>query len=80
MTINSLLLTLVVFLAKKEIVINNLNINLVKLPHWISYIIYFLIIISFSWLSLKMVQFLDTDKIDKNAFSGIEPANDVFFT
>lgn len=75
MTINSLLLAGMIFLVKEQFFIN----YLMNFPHYISYLVYFLIVILFSWLSLYFAkQHLDTDEIEEGAFIGIEPANDVF--
>jgi len=78
MTINSLMLTFMVFLVKERIVINPIHQKLSMLPHWASYILYFIIVIIFSWVSVKFAKLLDTDSIESGAITGIEPANDVF--
>lgn len=74
MTINSLLFAGMIFLVKEQIFIN----YLMNFPHYISYLVYFLIVIFLSWSSLCCAKCLDTDEIEEGAFIGIEPANDVF--
>lgn len=78
LTLNSLLLSLLVFLINKGIVINSLHPQLSSLPDIISYLFYFEIILILTWLSMQFTNSLDTDEIDKGSISVIEPANDAF--
>ena len=78
LTINSLLLSLMVFFIKEGIVVNSLYPFFLNLPNIISYVIYFIIIILFTKLSLFLIHFLDTDTIKASSISSIEPANDAF--
>ena len=78
LTLNSLLLSLMVFLIKEGAVINSLHSCLSNLPKIITYILYFGIILILTWLSMQLINFLDTDTIDAGSISVIEPANDAF--
>jgi len=78
LTLNSLLLSLMVFLIKEEIVINSLYPYLQSLPDIISYILYFLVVLILTWLSMQLIKFLGTDTIEAGSISIIEPANDAF--
>ncbi len=78
MTLNSLSLSLVVFLIKEGMVINSLHSHLSWLPHIISYFLYLLIVLVLTWLSMKLIIFLDTDTMEKGSITVIEPANDAF--
>lgn len=78
MTTNSLAPAFMVFLVKKQIIINPIHQKLAVLPHWISYLLYFIVVIVFSWLSIQLVRLLDTDTIEKGSISKVEPANDIF--
>lgn len=78
LTLNSLLLSLMVFLIKEGLVINSLHPYLSSLPDIISYILYLFIVLILTWLSMRFTNFLDTDTIDMGSISVIEPANDAF--
>ncbi|MDY0387530.1 MAG: hypothetical protein RBT65_10465 [Methanolobus sp.] len=78
LTLNSLALSLLVFLIKEEVTINPLHSYLSILPAIISYIFYFGIVLVLTWISMYLTNSLDTDTIDKNSISVIEPANDAF--
>lgn len=78
LTLNSLLLSLVVFLIKEGIVINSLYPYLSSLPDIISYILYLSVVLIFTGLSMRLINFLGTDTIDAGSISVIEPANDAF--
>lgn len=78
LTLNSLSLSLMVFLVKEETVINSLHPCLSNLPNIITYILYFIVILITTWLSMQLTNFLDTDEIDEGSISVIEPANDAF--
>lgn len=78
LTLNSLLLSLMVFLIKEEITINPLHPYLSTLPAVISYLLYFGIVVLLTLISIRLTDSLDTDTIDKLSISVIEPANDAF--
>ena len=78
LTINSLSLSLIVFLIKDGMVMNSLHHNLSNLPALISYTLYFVIIILFTFAILLLIRFLDTDVIEPGSLVSIEPANDAF--
>lgn len=78
LTLNSLLLALIVFLIKEGIVINSLYTCFSNLPDTISYILYLLVVLILTWISMQLTNFLDTDTIDAGSISVIEPANDAF--
>jgi len=78
LTLNSLLFALMVFLIREGIVINALTPRFLNLPTIISYIIYFVMIMVFTKLSILLISFLDTDKIEAGSITVIEPANDAF--
>jgi len=78
LTLNSLLLSLMVFLIKEGFVVNSLHPSLSSLPKIITYILYFVIVLIFTWLIIQLANFLDTDTIDAGSISVIEPANDAF--
>ena len=78
LTLNSLLLSLMVFLIKEGVVINSLNPYFSSLPDIISYILYFLVVLILTWLSMQLINYLCTDEIDAGSISVIEPANDAF--
>ncbi|PKL53377.1 MAG: hypothetical protein CVV36_07320 [Candidatus Methanoperedenaceae archaeon HGW-Methanoperedenaceae-1] len=78
LTLNSLLLSLVVFVIKEGFVINPLHPYLSNLPSIISYILYLLVVLIFTWISMCLINRLGTDTIDAGSISVIEPANDAF--
>lgn len=78
LTLNSLLLSLMVFLIKEETTINPLHPYLSSLPAVISYLLYFGIVVLLTLISIRLTDSLDTDTIDKLSISVIEPANDAF--
>ena len=59
---------------KEGMVINSLHSHLSWLPHIISYFLYLLIVLVLTWLSMKLIIFLDTDTMEKGSISVIEPA------
>ena len=69
LTINSLSLSLMVFLIKEGVTINSLH-------PYLSNVIYFIIIILFTAVILFFIRFLDNDVIEQGNISAIEPAND----
>lgn len=78
LTFNATSLIIVVFLIKEEITINSLNEAFNCLPHYISYIIYFLVPIILTYLSLFISKFLGTANISKGSIVEVENANNAF--
>jgi hypothetical protein len=78
LTLNSLALSLLVFLIKEEVTINSVHSYLSILPAIVSYIFYFEIVLVLTWASMHLTKSLETDTIDKTSISVIEPANDAF--
>lgn len=78
LTLTSLLLSLMVFLIKEGFVINSLYPYFLNLPATISYILYFLVVLIFTWLCMQLINFLGTDTMEAGSISVIEPANDAF--
>lgn len=78
LTLNSLALSLLVFLIKEEVTINSVHSYLSILPAIISYLFYFEIVLVLTWASMHFTKCLETDTIDKTSISVIEPANDAF--
>ena len=78
LTINSLSLPLMVFLIKEGVVINSLYPKLSGIPALMSYFIYFILVVLFTALIMILIQFLDTDTIEKGSILTIESANDTF--
>lgn len=78
LTLNSLLLSLMVFLIKEGFVINFLHPYFSSLPDIISYILYFSVVLILTRLSMQLIDFLGTDTMDAGSISVIEPANDAF--
>ena len=76
LTLNSLLISLMVFLIKEQIVINSLHPPLSNLPNIITYMLYFDVILIITWLSIHFTNYLSVDTI--SSISVIEPANDAF--
>ena len=75
--LSSLCLTVAVFLANKEqAFLNSLLPSFANLPSLLSYIIYFMLALGFSALSVYLARFLGSDTISKNSLTSIEPAND----
>lgn len=82
LTVNSLLLSFLVFAVKekyvvKEIVIQRFGIHY-PLPEYVSYVSYFLLILLLTWVSIKLANFLNTDQIKNGSIESIEAANDMF--
>lgn len=57
-----------------ELIINNFY----ELLNFCSYLIYFIIIIILSIISLSLIKSLSDDEIEENTLENIEPANDAF--
>lgn len=71
LTIDSLSLSLMVFLIKEGVTINLLHL-------YLSYVIYFAVIVLFSAVILFFIRYLDSDVIEQGCILTIEPANDAF--
>jgi len=83
LTFNATSLILVVFLVKEEVTVNNLNQNLENLPAFISYIIYFLVPVIFTFLSVFLAKSLGDDSIEleekqSSPIIAIEQANNAY--
>ncbi len=78
LTFNASSLIIVVYLVKKEVLINNLNCYLFGLPNYVSYILYFLIPILLTFLSLIIARYLSKDNISLGTIKSIEQANNAF--
>jgi hypothetical protein len=78
LTFNATSLILVIFLIKEKIVVNELHPWLYCLEDYISYLIFFTIPITTTFLSLKLIRFLGKDYIRKGSIAQIEQANNAF--
>lgn len=87
LTLNSLLLIFSVYLVKNKIFINMLSVwisndslseTICQLPHYISHIAYFLIVVFSTFISLFLINYLSVDQIAENSITTIETANDSF--
>lgn len=83
LTFNATSLILVVFLVKEEVTVNNLNPYLEGLPSFVSYIIYFLVPVIFTFLSVLLAKSLGDDSIEKeentnSPITAIEQANNAY--
>jgi hypothetical protein len=78
LTLNSVLLSLVIFLVKENSNNSHIIPILSKLPHFVSYIFYLLVVLLFTYLSISFSKYLGTDTLDGDSISVIEPANDAF--
>lgn len=82
LTFNATSLILVVYLVKEQKVINNFSSHLVNLPHWVSYVLYFAVPVSFTFLSLLLARFLADDNIEpeqeKSSVKEVEQANNAY--
>lgn len=83
LTFNATSLILVVFLVKEEVTVNNLNPYLEGLPSFVSYIIYFLVPVIFTFLSVLLAKGLGDDSIEKeentnSPITAIEQANNAY--
>ena len=67
LTFNSTSLILVVYLVKKEKVLNGLYPLLDNMPHFVSYIIYFTIPVLLTFFSLLISKWLEDDNIEPQA-------------
>ncbi|MEN2720416.1 hypothetical protein ABC895_09525 [Capnocytophaga sputigena] len=78
LTFNATSLIIVVFFIKEEITINSICKYFSSLPDYISYIIYFLIPIFLTYVSLRLSNHLATAVIDKSSIIEVENANNAF--
>lgn len=87
LTLCSLLLTMTVYLVKEDVVINSMNIyvdnewlklHLILLPKFLSYIVYFSLVLLCTWLSMFLSKWLSEDQISPGSIVSIETANDTF--
>lgn len=87
LTINSLSLTLSVYLVKSDFLLNSLtspafdkkiNEFICNLPNFISYALYFIISIFFTYISILLIRFLDDEVLSSNTIKTVETANDSF--
>jgi len=83
LTFNATSLILVVFLVKEEVTVNNLGPYLECLPSLVSYVIYFLIPVIFTFLSVLLAKGLGDDSIEKeentnSPITEIEQANNAY--
>lgn len=70
--------SLVSFLIENSIFNKLIIDNLFELLNFSSYLIYFMIIVILSVISIFLIMYLSDDNIDENTLSNIEPANDAF--
>lgn len=78
LTINSLLLSLVIFLVNKGKIIEPLHQKFPNLNHSVSYFLYVLGVILLTWLSLGLKNFLSKESLNKGSITCVETANDAF--
>jgi hypothetical protein len=78
LTLNSTSLIVVVYLVKERCNIADFNIELFTLPNYICYIIYVLIPIGLTLISLWISKYLSKDSIDIGKVKQIEQANNAF--
>ncbi|MFC3414768.1 hypothetical protein [Algoriphagus hitonicola] len=83
LTFNATSLILVVFLVKEEVTVNKLSPYLDSLPAFVSYIIYFLVPVIFTFLSVLLAKGLGDDSIEKEGennspITAIEQANNAY--
>jgi len=84
LTFNSTSLLIVVFLVKEQVVIDwsLLHPKLTALPSYISYIVFFLIPVLLTYVSLHLAKFLDGDSLEKTGgdskIAEVEQANNAF--
>lgn len=83
LTFNATSLILVVFLVKEEVTVNKLSPYLDSLPAFVSYILYFLVPVIFTFLSVLLAKGLGDDSIEKDGennspITAIEQANNAY--
>lgn len=78
LTFNATSLIIVIYLIKQELPINKLFAILPLCPSYISYLIYILIPIFFTYLSLIIANYLGKSNIVKGSITEVEQANNAF--
>lgn len=78
LTFNATSLIIVVFLVKEEVLINEMDCLLVNVSSYVSYILYFLVPIALTYISLLIARFLSKDNIKEASILSIEQANNAF--
>lgn len=83
LTFNATSLILVVFLVKEEVTVNKLSPYFDSLPPFVSYILYFLVPVIFTFLSVLLAKDLGDDSIEKDGennspITAIEQANNAY--
>lgn len=82
LTFNATSLLLVVFLVKSHIVLNGIHPLLTNMPGFASYVIYFIVPVILTYVSLLFANKLDDDSIESSrntsAISEIEQANNAY--
>lgn len=78
LTFNATSLIIVVFLVKEQVLINGIDCRLINMQPYISYIIYFIVPIGLTYLSLLIAHFLSKDNIKEASVLSIEQANNAF--
>ncbi len=78
LTFNATSLIIVIYLVKEEVLINEFNSIFYQLPSYFSYILYFLIPIFLTFLSILIARYLGQDNISIGTIKSIEQANNAF--
>lgn len=83
LTFNATSLILVVFLVKEEVTVNKLSPYFDSLPAFVSYILYFIVPVIFTFLSVLLAKGLGDDSIEKDGennspITAIEQANNAY--
>ena len=78
LTFNSSCLILVVYLIKSGITIPFILPYIFSIPNYVSYIVYILVMLVLTYISLKLSKYLDSDNIEEGAITNVEYANDAF--
>lgn len=78
LTFNATSLIIVIFLIKEEVTLNSLHERLNSLPNYVSYLVYFLLPIIFTYFSLLISSFLGNSNISKGSITEVENANNAF--
>lgn len=82
LTFNATSLILVVYLVKSQVVLNGIHPLTTNMPHFVSYIIYFLVPVFFTYLSLLLSNKLSNDSIEAeqgtSAIREMEQANNAY--
>lgn len=87
LTFNSLMLIFSVYLVKNNILINMLSTwvtnneisdFICKLPSYVSYIFYFMMVVLVTYISIFLIRYLSTEVISTGAITTVETANDSF--